>query len=127
MKTIMRMATATALLLGTTAPAWAHPKLVSSTPAANATVANASRIALTFSERLMAPLSGAALVMTGMPGHAKHAPTKVSGFRTAMEPDGKTLSLTFAKPLSAGTYQLNWHAVAADTHRITGNLTFTVR
>lgn len=124
MKIIMHMTIATALLLGATAPGRAHPKLVSSTPAASATVSNTNRVTLTFNERLMAPLSGAALVKTGMRGHA---PMKISDFRTTVEPDGKTLILTFAKPLSAGTYQLNWHAVAADTHRITGNLTFTVR
>ncbi|HWJ70391.1 MAG TPA: copper homeostasis periplasmic binding protein CopC [Sphingobium sp.] len=127
MTNIMRLIAAAALLLGPAAPGWAHPKLVSSTPAANATVASANRIALTFSERLMAPLSGAELLMSGMPGQASHAPVKISGFRTAMEADGKSLVLTLAKPLPAGTYQLNWHAVAADTHRVTGSLHFTVR
>lgn len=127
MKTIMRATVAAALLLGLAAPAWAHPKLVSSAPAANATVANANRVILTFSERLMPRMSGVELAMTGMPGMANHAPMKISGFSTAVDRDGKTLVVTFARPLSAGTYKLDWHAVSADTHRITGSLTFTVR
>lgn len=127
MKTIMRATVAGALLLGLAAPAWAHPKLVSSTPAANATVANANRVTLTFSERLMPRMSGVELAMTGMPGMANHAPMKISGFSTAVDRGGKTLVVTFARPLSAGTYKLDWHAVSADTHRITGSLTFTVR
>ena len=51
-------------------PAMAHPKLVSSSPAAQATVSDAKQVSLTFSETLMAPVSGADLAMTGMPGMA---------------------------------------------------------
>lgn len=127
MKTIIRAAAAAAILLSVAAPAWAHPKLVSSTPAANATVASANRVTLTFSERLMPRMSGVEFAMTGMPGMANHAPMKITGYRTAVGGDGKTLVVTLARPLSAGTYKLDWHAVSADTHRIDGSLTFTVR
>ena len=127
MKMIIRAAVAAAILLNIAAPAWAHPKLVNSTPAANATVASTNRVTLTFSERLMPRMSGVELAMTGMPGMANHAPMKITGYRTAVGGDGKALVVTLARPLSAGTYKLDWHTVSADTHRINGSLTFTVR
>jgi methionine-rich copper-binding protein CopC len=30
------------------------------------------------------------------------------------------------KPLSAGTYEVNWRAVSTDTHKTEGNFTFSV-
>ncbi len=116
-----------AALITIAAPAIAHPKLISSTPAAQATVTNATQVSLTFSETLMAPLSGIDLAMTGMPGMANHAPMKMAGFKTSVAADGKRLVAVFPRPLPAGTYKLDWHAVSTDTHRITGTLAFTVR
>jgi len=124
MKSIHAIAAALALLA---APALAHPKLVSSTPAAQATITNATQVSLTFSEPLVAPVSGIDLVMTGMPGMASHAPMKITGFKTSVAPDGKTLVAAFPRPLPAGAYKLDWHVVSTDTHRITGTLGFTVR
>jgi copper resistance protein C len=108
------------------APAIAHPKLLSSTPAANASVPGPSDVTLTFSEKLMPRLSGMDIVMTGMPGMPNHR-MKVTGFRTAISGDGKTLVAKLPRPLAAGAYQIAWHAVSADTHRIEGTVTFTVR
>ena len=112
--------------LSVSAPAYAHPKLVSSAPAANASVSAPSRITLTFSEGLMPRLSGAEIVMTGMPGMPNHR-MAVTGFKTSVEGDNKTLVLTLARPLSDGTYQVAWHVGSTDTHRIQGNLAFTVK
>jgi copper resistance protein C len=53
------LAAIAAVGLSVSAPAYAHPKLVSSTPAANASVSAPSRITLTFTEGLMSKLSGA--------------------------------------------------------------------
>ncbi|SCW91093.1 hypothetical protein SAMN02927924_03965 [Sphingobium faniae] len=108
------------------APAIAHPKLLTSTPAANASVSGPSEVTLTFSEKLMPRLSGMDIVMTGMPGMPNHR-MKVTGFRTAIGGDGKTLVAKLSRPLAAGTYQIAWHAVSADTHRIEGTVTFSVR
>lgn len=105
--------------------AFANPRLASSSPAANATVAKPTVIALTFSETLVAPLSGIDLTMTGMPGMTDHPPMPVRGFPTAVE--GKTLTARLPRPLPAGTYELKWHAAAADQHRIEGKYTFKVR
>ena len=37
------------------------------------------------------------------------------------------VSTALAKPLMAGSYQVAWHVVSTDTHRIQGNLAFTVK
>ena len=105
----------------------AHPRLLSSTPAANATVAQPGRIELKFSETLVGAMTGANLVMTGMPGMANHQPMRMSGFTSAIGKDGKTLTLLMRRALTAGTYRVAWHAVSTDTHRIEGNFSFTVR
>lgn len=107
--------------------AQAHTRLVSSSPAANATVAKPGRVVLTFNERVVANFTGAALVMTAMPGMANHQPMTISGFTSALSADGKTLTLHMRRALTAGTYQLKWHAVGDDTHRMNGSFTFTVK
>ena len=41
--------------------------------------------------------------------------------------DGKSITLTSARPLSTGSYRVDWVIVGADTHRITGTHAFSVR
>jgi methionine-rich copper-binding protein CopC len=125
-RTLMIAAAATAALAAT-APALAHPKLLSTTPAAGETAAAPTRIALAFSEALIAPMSGLDLTMTGMPGMAHHAPMKVTGFKTEVGADGKTLVATLPRALPAGSYDAHWHVVSVDTHRVEGHFAFTVR
>ena len=115
----------TAALIMVAGAANAHPKLVSATPAANATVARPARVELHFSEKLMPKFSGADLMMTGMHG-MKHAPLKVAT-AAAVAADGRTLIITPKSPLSAGNYSVVWHVVSSDTHRITGNYAFAVK
>ncbi len=112
-------------LLAMPGAALAHPKLLSSNPVANTAVAKPTKLTLTFSETLVAPLSGIELVMTGMPGMANHDPMPIKGFATAVA--GKVLTVTFPRALPAGSYQLKWHAVAGDQHRIEGQYAFSVR
>lgn len=108
------------------APAFAHPKLVASTPAANATVKPTAKVQLSFSERLVARLSTAQVVMTGMPGMADHPPMPMKG-STAIGPDGKSLIVTLARPLPAGSYKVTYQIVSADTHKVEGSVEFKVR
>ena len=54
-------------------------------------------------------------------------PMKMNGVKVAPAPDGKTLVATFAKPLSAGTYKVDYHIVSTDTHRVQGSYTFKVK
>lgn len=118
-----------AALLATTlaAPAMAHPKLVTAGPAEGSTASNVTQVSVTFSEPLMAAMSGMDLLMTGMPGMDHHQPMKMTGVKTSVGSDGVTLVAKLARPLSPGTYEADWHVVSTDTHRVTGKLTFNVK
>jgi copper resistance protein C len=121
-----RLATLTAFaLLGVASAAYAHPKLMSATPAPNATVAAPGRVELHFSETLMPKFSGADLMMTAHGGKA-HAPMKVAGTAT-VGADGRTVVVTPKSPLAAGRYSVAWHVVSVDTHRVAGNYAFAVK
>jgi copper resistance protein C len=109
-------------------PAAAHTQVISSTPAAGSTASNVRTVTIMFSEPVMPALSGAEIVMTGMPGMAgHHSPMKVAGARVAASADRKALVATMPRPLPAGAYDINWHAVGADTHRVAGTMSFSVR
>lgn len=115
---------ATVAAVGT---AQAHTKLVASTPAANAVVAKPTSISVSFNEKAIPAFSGADVVMTAMPGMANHKPMKLSGLKPKWSADGKTLTLTAGRAFPVGTYQVTWHATGADTHRMQGNFTFSVK
>lgn len=131
MKTIRAIAAAfAALAMTTTVPALAHTELVSSIPTAQSAVPTARQVTLRFSERVMPRLTGLAVAHAGM-SHADHAAhtamAPIPAIRAALSSDGKTLTGTFASALPRGAYTVTWHAVSADTHRIEGQFTFTVR
>lgn len=124
-KTILASAIAAVAMLASGAQA--HPKIVSSNPAANATVGHTSKIEIHFSEKLVGQFSGVDLAMTDMPGMKMNAPMKMGGIKTALGADGMTLVATLAKPLPTGTYKLDYHVVSADTHRVQGSYLFKVK
>jgi len=103
----------------TAGQASAHAKLVSSDPAANATIAAPKTIRLTFSEKLAPAFSTFELAMAdGM-----KAPVK-----TTVSADKKTITGVPTGRLMAGAYKITWHAAAADDgHRMDGTLAFTVK
>jgi len=107
--------------------AQAHPKLVSSNPAADSSVVKPAKLELNFSETLVPAFSGADIVMTAMPGMSSHAPMKMKGLATAVGADGKSLVITPKGSLPAGDYAVNWHAVGGDGHRVDGSYVFTVK
>lgn len=115
--------------LGLIAPqiAAAHTQLVSSSPAANARVAGPTKIELRFNEAVIGATARATIAMTGMPGMANHAPMAITGFTAKMGKDRKSMTLLLRKPLTAGTYLVTWTAAGADTHRMSGTFSFTVR
>lgn len=121
----IRATLAVAAVLASTA-AFAHPKLVSSTPADKAEVAAPQKIELKFSENLATQFSGASIVMTGMPGMANHSPMKVAA-KVSGSDDPKTMVITPAQTLTPGSYRVDWRAVSSDTHPINGNIAFTVK
>ena len=67
------------------------------------------------------------IAMTGMPGMANHAPMPITGFTARLGNDRKSMTLLLRRPLAAGTYRVTWSAAGADTHRMGGNFSFTVR
>ena len=111
----LAVAAAVVMAAGT---ASAHARLVSSTPAAHATVAAPRSIALTFSERMVPAFSTFNVV------NAAGAKTAV---RTTVSHDGRSITGAFARPLAAGGYKVNWTIASNDGHRMTGSYAFTVR
>lgn len=123
-RSLLRSASHALLLSGlAVAPlALAHPSLVRSTPAADATIAPATEITLQFSEKVMPRATRIELSMDH--GRMKMAvPTAAQD----LSEDGHTLRARFAKPLPAGSYALQWRAVGQDSHPMTGNYRFTVK
>jgi len=118
------LAAGAALMVAT--PAFAHVKLLSSTPGANAVVAAPSKLQLVFSEPVIARLSGVDLEMTEMPGMKMTSPHKMQ-VSVSVDGDGKRMIVSPATPLTRGAYKLVWHAVANDTHRVESNFSFKVK
>jgi len=114
-----------AMLLVAPVAAYAHPKLVSATPAPNGVAAPTAEVKLVFSESLVAQFSGADLVMTDMPGMKMNAPMKMQA-KAVLAADGKTLVVTLPKALPKGGYRLSYHVVSTDTHRVEGNYSFKI-
>jgi len=113
------------MLSGLGASALAHPKLLSATPADRSEGAAPARIELHFSENLVSQFSGAKLSMTAMPG-MEHPPMPVKATVSGSD-DPKVMLITPAAPLAGGSYRVDWRAVSADTHPVTGSLTFKIR
>lgn len=126
MRRFLTPALALAVASMSSAPAMAHPKLLSATPAAESTVAPTNRIELRFSEKLIAQFAGASLEMTDMPGMKMHAPMTMK-VATRVSADGLGLTIMTAKPLPKGSYKLSYHVVSSDTHRIEGGYSFKVQ
>ena len=144
---IMSLFVATALIVSPAA-VFAHAKLVSSTPAVNATVAKPAKITLAFNEKLTGPTVKVELFMTGMGkgmshdggmDHSKmaggkmdngamadHAPMKIA-VTSQLGKDGKSVTLTPKRALSAGKYNVVWTAAGADMHKMNGEYSFTVK
>lgn len=109
---------AAAIMLAGTASA--HAKLVTSTPAANSTVAAPKTISLTFNEKLSPAFSKFEIVMPTM--NAMAVPVK-----TVVSKDGLTITGTPRAPLTPGAYKINWHAASSDGHKMDGAVDFTVK
>jgi len=103
-------------------PAIAHPKLVSTTPGANAIVSAPGQITLVFSEPLIKKLSKVSVSMT----MAGMDPMAMAG-KTSLSKDGKTLTVTYSTPLHTGAYKVEYQVVSTDTHKAAGNFAFRVR
>ncbi len=111
--------TSTAVLVAVS-PAWAHAKLVTSNPAANATLsAPPKTITLTFNEKLVPAFSKFELVMP------EHGGMKVP-VKTVISADGKTITGTPQGALTNGAYKITWSAASKDGHKMSGEVPFKV-
>lgn len=99
----------------------AHPKLVKSDPASGIVTATSPKeLRLSFNEELVPKFSGAEV--------KDQKGQKIEIGTTTTDPASKKqLVIAFPKPLAAGVYKVAWHAVAADTHRVQGSYSFTVK
>lgn len=122
----LRFAAVAVIATAAAVPAFAHPKLITSTPAPNSAVKATSSVALHFSEGLVAQFSGIEITMTDMPGMKMTAPMAIATAKTSVGPDGKTLMVALKTPLTTGSYTLAWHVVSTDTHRVAGKYNFKV-
>lgn len=120
------VAASAALLLALPTVAFAHIKLVSSTPTANATVAKPTQIKLNFSDKLVGSSVKTEVLMTGMPGMSNHAPMKMA-HTSQMGKDGKSMTLMLKKALVPGSYTVKWSANGADGHAMGSSFNFNVK
>ncbi|TCU14834.1 copper homeostasis periplasmic binding protein CopC [Rhizobium sullae] len=108
------------LLLGLTfsGQALAHARLVQATPEADSTVARPpTEIRLRFSEPIEARFSG--IDLSGPDG------AKITTGETAVQDNDMVAPVSGS--LSPGVYQVDWHVLSADGHKLKSNFTFEVR
>ncbi len=99
----------------------AHPKLVTTNPAADAVITSSPKeLRLSFNEDLVPKFSGAEV-------KDKQGQKVELGAAAADPADKKQLVIPLPTPLAEGVYKVDWHAVAADTHRVKGSYSFTVK
>lgn len=99
------------------APASAHSRLLSSSPADGTTVPTSpTEIVLTFNEDIN-PQFVTVRVTDGEGGDVVGADASVAG---------PEVTVPVAQPIAAGGYKITYRVVSADSHPITGSTTFTV-
>ena len=119
MRHIGAIAAFAAVALATAAQA--HPQLRAASPTpGSALAASPPEIRITFNEPLVAAFSGLEL--------KDRAGKSVDIGRSAVDPKTRRQIVAPIKaPLAAGTYTVDWHAVAADTHHVSGHYSFHVK
>ncbi|HEY1929307.1 MAG TPA: copper homeostasis periplasmic binding protein CopC [Caulobacteraceae bacterium] len=108
---------AVALVAATQAQAHAH--LIAAAPARDATVAAPTLLTLHFSEKLEAKFSGLEL--------DRSDGTRVPVTSAVPNDNPKTIVGRVAGRLIPGVYTVKWRNVSADSHRMEGSYSFTVR
>jgi len=99
--------------------AFAHAHLVRATPAVGGTVHPApSEVTLRFNERIEAAFSSVAV--------RDAAGKQVDKADAQVDKKDRTIMRVSLPALEPGVYKVEWRAVSADTHRVTGDFTFKV-
>lgn len=108
-----------ALLLATAQLAFAHAHPAQQTPAPDATVEAPHEVAIDFTEGLEPKFSTLTVIDA--------AGKQVNSAKSAVDPSNtKHMSVPLGD-LKAGTYQVEWTAVADDGHRTQGHYLFNVK
>src|SRR5262249_19427255 len=98
---------------------YAHPPLKTAEPGQGGTGSSPRGIPLTFTQDLVAKISGFTIK-----GHTR---ALIETASPSADPNNKRqLVVPIPKPLPPGTYDVDWHAVSVDTHRVTGQFSFKV-
>lgn len=98
----------------------AHPRLIKSTPIADAHVAAApTEISVAFNEKVTVALSKLSLV------DAAQKPVALDSVHSAAT-EGTTLSAKTTGKLAAGRYTVKWMAAGSDGHPMRGEFSFVV-
>ena len=119
LRKIVRVTLAVLLTATSGRMAWGHPVLEASDPGQGATVSSPKEVRLTFIENLIARFSG--LTIKDQSGRA------IGTASPSVDPnDKRQLIVPISTPLPPGAYDVDWHAVGADTHRVTGHFSFRV-
>ena len=117
-KTLLVLTAALALSAGS---ALAHPKVISAVPAANGVSAGSPKdIRIKFNEAPFAKF--ATVTVQSAAGQA------IKTGKVAVDPKDKTqIVVPVAETLAPGAYKVNWTASGADTHKVNGTFSFTVK
>ncbi|MDB6052296.1 MAG: hypothetical protein JWR17_5042 [Pseudomonas sp.] len=105
--------------LATAPSVFAHAHLQSQLPAADSTVTPPNELRLNFSEGVEDKFTK--VILTTDTGKT----VAVRSITTTAD-DKKVLVVIPAAPLTAGQYNVEWHAVSVDTHKSDGSYTFKV-
>jgi methionine-rich copper-binding protein CopC len=99
--------------------AYAHPELQSAEPPAGKPSAPPKQIRIIFNENVIPQFSGVEL--------KDQSGKVVATGKATTDPTNKKLMIVPVKDLLApGDYQVEWHAVSDDTHRVKGSYSFSV-
>ncbi|GBR53026.1 copper resistance protein CopC [Neokomagataea thailandica NBRC 106555] len=126
MRTKIAILAASFVALSAAPSVQAHAKLLTETPAINASGTAPAQITLNFSEKLVPAFSRVMLKMVSMPGMDMPTPQDVT-VKSSVSADGKSLVAVPAEALDAGKYVVEYRAVSVDTHTVKGTYMFTVQ
>lgn len=108
---------AATLAVLTAAPAWAHTRLVSSTPSQGGSAEAPAEVVLVFSEPVQPGLS--AMSVRGADGEEQVSGSPSEGG------DDASVSQALRAPLEPGTYTVAYRVLAGDGHPVTGSFEIT--
>jgi methionine-rich copper-binding protein CopC len=118
-RTLIDVAAGAALLLSGVVSAFAHAHLVRATPPEKGTVKDApSEVTLKFNERLEPKFSSAVV--------RDSAGKQIDKADAHVDKGDRSIVRVSLPPLEPGAYQVEWHVMSSDTHKVNGEFTFHV-